>query len=142
MSLCAEELGTVGDAITGVTQSHCCSSLCQAVWAGWGHASENHKLPELLQKNGIAFLGKVSLLLCAGCWAGGCTHSHCQGHCTGNAPLVPLVCPAHGVAVLRLVSWGIPRNPAVFWGFPCNVQADALFTEEHGVGADLVGFPA
>lgn len=34
--------------------------LCQAVWAGWGHASENHKLPELLQKNGIAFLGKVS----------------------------------------------------------------------------------
>lgn len=37
--------------------------LCQAVWAGWGHASENPKLPELLQKNGIAFLGKVSLLL-------------------------------------------------------------------------------
>lgn len=34
--------------------------LCQAVWAGWGHASENHKLPELLQKNGIAFLGKIS----------------------------------------------------------------------------------
>ncbi|NXI98643.1 ACACB carboxylase, partial [Psophia crepitans] len=29
----------------------------QAVWAGWGHASENPKLPELLQKNGIAFLG-------------------------------------------------------------------------------------
>ncbi|KAF4790562.1 Acetyl-CoA carboxylase [Turdus rufiventris] len=32
----------------------------QAVWAGWGHASENHKLPELLQKNGIAFLGLVA----------------------------------------------------------------------------------
>uniref|UniRef100_U3K2H1 acetyl-CoA carboxylase n=1 Tax=Ficedula albicollis TaxID=59894 RepID=U3K2H1_FICAL len=32
----------------------------QAVWAGWGHASENHKLPELLQKNGIAFLGPPS----------------------------------------------------------------------------------
>lgn len=29
----------------------------QAVWAGWGHASENPKLPELLHKNGIAFLG-------------------------------------------------------------------------------------
>uniref|UniRef100_A0A8C6Y901 acetyl-CoA carboxylase n=1 Tax=Naja naja TaxID=35670 RepID=A0A8C6Y901_NAJNA len=29
----------------------------QAVWAGWGHASENPKLPELLQKHGIAFLG-------------------------------------------------------------------------------------
>ena len=30
----------------------------QAVWAGWGHASENPKLPELLLKNGIAFMGK------------------------------------------------------------------------------------
>jgi acetyl-CoA carboxylase/biotin carboxylase 1 len=29
----------------------------QAVWAGWGHASENPKLPELLGKNGIAFIG-------------------------------------------------------------------------------------
>ncbi|XP_066466005.1 acetyl-CoA carboxylase 2 isoform X2 [Tiliqua scincoides] len=32
----------------------------QAVWAGWGHASENPKLPELLQKNGIAFLGPLT----------------------------------------------------------------------------------
>ena len=31
--------------------------LDQAVWAGWGHASENPKLPELLHKNGIAFIG-------------------------------------------------------------------------------------
>ena len=29
----------------------------QAVWAGWGHASENPRLPDLLSKNGIAFLG-------------------------------------------------------------------------------------
>ena len=29
----------------------------QAVWAGWGHASENPRLPDLLNKNGIAFLG-------------------------------------------------------------------------------------
>lgn len=35
-------------------------SLClQAVWAGWGHASENPKLPELLCKHEIAFLGSV-----------------------------------------------------------------------------------
>ncbi|XP_077773830.1 acetyl-CoA carboxylase 2 isoform X3 [Podarcis muralis] len=32
----------------------------QAVWAGWGHASENPKLPELLHKHGIAFLGPPS----------------------------------------------------------------------------------
>ncbi|XP_074643040.1 acetyl-CoA carboxylase-like isoform X2 [Tubulanus polymorphus] len=29
----------------------------QAVWAGWGHASENPKLPELLHKSGVAFIG-------------------------------------------------------------------------------------
>uniref|UniRef100_A0A9J7YYU1 acetyl-CoA carboxylase n=1 Tax=Cyprinus carpio carpio TaxID=630221 RepID=A0A9J7YYU1_CYPCA len=32
----------------------------QAVWAGWGHASENPKLPELLHKSGISFLGPSS----------------------------------------------------------------------------------
>lgn len=32
----------------------------QAVWAGWGHASENPKLPELLNKAGISFLGPPS----------------------------------------------------------------------------------
>ncbi|XP_076444830.1 LOW QUALITY PROTEIN: acetyl-CoA carboxylase-like [Babylonia areolata] len=32
-------------------------SRVQAVWAGWGHASENPKLPELLHKNGIQFIG-------------------------------------------------------------------------------------
>ncbi|XP_008215451.1 acetyl-CoA carboxylase isoform X2 [Nasonia vitripennis] len=29
----------------------------QAVWAGWGHASENPKLPELLHKNNVTFIG-------------------------------------------------------------------------------------
>ena len=29
-----------------------------AVWAGWGHASENPKLPELLHRHGIIFIGK------------------------------------------------------------------------------------
>ncbi|XP_032166010.1 acetyl-CoA carboxylase 2 isoform X1 [Mustela erminea] len=32
----------------------------QAVWAGWGHASESPKLPELLCKHEIAFLGPPS----------------------------------------------------------------------------------
>ncbi|CAF5095565.1 unnamed protein product, partial [Rotaria socialis] len=30
----------------------------EAVWAGWGHASENPKLPELLHRYGIIFIGK------------------------------------------------------------------------------------
>ncbi|KAM3955585.1 LOW QUALITY PROTEIN: acetyl-CoA carboxylase-like [Aphomia sociella] len=29
----------------------------QAVWAGWGHASENPKLPELLHRSGVVFIG-------------------------------------------------------------------------------------
>merc|ERR1711972_309139 len=51
----------------------------QAVWAGWGHASENPRLPELLSRQGIAFLGppstamralgdKISSAICAICW--------------------------------------------------------------------------
>lgn len=31
--------------------------LLQAVWAGWGHASENPKLPELLRNNNLVFIG-------------------------------------------------------------------------------------
>ena len=31
--------------------------MVEAVWAGWGHASENPKLPELLSKHGIMFMG-------------------------------------------------------------------------------------
>jgi acetyl-CoA carboxylase/biotin carboxylase 1 len=37
-----------------------CNSVrrgCQAVWAGWGHASENPRLPESLHKNGVSFMG-------------------------------------------------------------------------------------
>mmetsp|Transcript_4601 Transcript_4601/g.13903 ORF Transcript_4601/g.13903 Transcript_4601/m.13903 type:complete len:2305 (+) Transcript_4601:192-7106(+) len=30
---------------------------CDAVWAGWGHASENPKLPRSLRGKGIAFMG-------------------------------------------------------------------------------------
>lgn len=30
---------------------------CQYVWPGWGHASENPELPELLTQNGIIFIG-------------------------------------------------------------------------------------
>ena len=36
------------------------SAKCDAVWAGWGHASENPLLPERLSKKGILFLGPHS----------------------------------------------------------------------------------
>lgn len=37
----------------------------QGVWAGWGHASENPKLPEMLNKANIAFMGPP----CQAMWA-------------------------------------------------------------------------
>lgn len=30
---------------------------CHAVWAGWGHASENPKLPEALERRNIVWIG-------------------------------------------------------------------------------------
>ncbi len=35
-----------------------------AVWAGWGHASENPKLPELLHRHGIIFIGNLIWFIC------------------------------------------------------------------------------
>lgn len=37
----------------------------QAVWAGWGHASENPRLPELLSQNDIVFIGPSALSMWA-----------------------------------------------------------------------------
>lgn len=33
---------------------------CQAVWPGWGHSSENPRLPDLLAQHGIIFIGPPS----------------------------------------------------------------------------------
>lgn len=43
---------------TGVDVGICGVLICvQAVWAGWGHASENPQLPEALDRIGVAFIG-------------------------------------------------------------------------------------
>ena len=36
----------------------------QAVWAGWGHASENPNLPDALKKSNIMFMGEALSCLC------------------------------------------------------------------------------
>lgn len=36
---------------------HAIENEVDAVWAGWGHASENPKLPESLKEHGIVFMG-------------------------------------------------------------------------------------
>ena len=52
----------------------------QAVWAGWGHASEYPKLPELLHKHEIAFIGKYcfnTLQMYGAAW-GSAVHLTCN----------------------------------------------------------------
>ena len=55
--------------------------IFQAVWAGWGHASENPKLPDLLSKHGITFIGKYTFL-CLYIWKQSCI-SKCVLSCPG-----------------------------------------------------------
>ncbi|KAL5475565.1 hypothetical protein EMCRGX_G025395 [Ephydatia muelleri] len=57
----------------------------QAVWAGWGHASEKPKLPELLAKNGIAFLGPPAQAM----WALGDKIASSIVAQTANVPTLP-----------------------------------------------------
>lgn len=39
---------------------HATSNDVDAVWAGWGHASENPRLPDELSKRNISFIGPPS----------------------------------------------------------------------------------
>ncbi|CAG7704187.1 unnamed protein product [Allacma fusca] len=57
----------------------------QAVWAGWGHASENPKLPELLGKNNIAFIGPPEKAM----WALGDKIASSIVAQTANIPTLP-----------------------------------------------------
>ena len=57
----------------------------QAVWAGWGHASENPKLPELLHKHGITFLGPPAQAM----WALGDKIASSIVAQTANVPTLP-----------------------------------------------------
>nr|CAD7194930.1 unnamed protein product [Timema douglasi] len=57
----------------------------QAVWAGWGHASENPKLPELLHKSHIAFIGPPDRAM----WALGDKIASSIVAQTANIPTLP-----------------------------------------------------
>ncbi|CAN7995548.1 unnamed protein product [Ixodes hexagonus] len=57
----------------------------QAVWAGWGHASENPKLPELLTKHRIAFIGPPEKAM----WALGDKIASSIVAQTANVPTLP-----------------------------------------------------
>lgn len=55
------------------------------MWAGWGHASENPKLPELLHKNNIAFIGPNEKAM----WALGDKIASSLVAQTANVPTLP-----------------------------------------------------
>ena len=57
----------------------------QAVWAGWGHASENPRLPEVLSKHNIAFLGPPQHAM----WALGDKIASCIVAQTASVPTLP-----------------------------------------------------
>uniref|UniRef100_UPI00358EE22F acetyl-CoA carboxylase-like isoform X2 n=1 Tax=Myxine glutinosa TaxID=7769 RepID=UPI00358EE22F len=57
----------------------------QAVWAGWGHASENPKLPELLSKYNITFMGPP----CQAMWSLGDKIASSIVAQTANIPTLP-----------------------------------------------------
>lgn len=57
----------------------------QAVWAGWGHASENPKLPELLHKHDISFIGPSERAM----WALGDKIASSIVAQTANVPTLP-----------------------------------------------------
>uniref|UniRef100_A0A5S6QG58 Acetyl-CoA carboxylase n=1 Tax=Trichuris muris TaxID=70415 RepID=A0A5S6QG58_TRIMR len=57
----------------------------QAVWAGWGHASENPKLPDLLEKHNIVFIGPPAKAM----WALGDKIASSIVAQTANIPTLP-----------------------------------------------------
>ncbi|CDW53052.1 CPSase L D2 and Carboxyl trans and Biotin lipoyl and Biotin carb C and CPSase L chain and ACC central domain containing protein [Trichuris trichiura] len=57
----------------------------QAVWAGWGHASENPNLPDLLEKHNIVFIGPPAKAM----WALGDKIASSIVAQTANIPTLP-----------------------------------------------------
>ncbi|XP_013400503.1 acetyl-CoA carboxylase isoform X2 [Lingula anatina] len=106
----------------------------QAVWAGWGHASENPKLPELLHKHGITFIGPTESAM----WA------------LGDKIASSIVAQSAGVPTLPwsgsglTVSWS---DEGLSSGQLVTVPEDiykkgCVFTEEEALfSAKKIGFP-
>uniref|UniRef100_A0A4W5MK54 acetyl-CoA carboxylase n=1 Tax=Hucho hucho TaxID=62062 RepID=A0A4W5MK54_9TELE len=100
----------------------------QGVWAGWGHASENPKLPELLDKNGITFLGPPSKAM----WALGDKVASSIVAQSADIPTLPW--SGSGDVPLCLLVWGLSRlfvaiaNIIKWWsdnriGYPVMIKA-------------------
>ncbi|XP_053683269.1 acetyl-CoA carboxylase isoform X3 [Sabethes cyaneus] len=100
----------------------------QAVWAGWGHASENPKLPELLHKKGLVFLGPPDRAM----WALGDKVASSIVAQTADIPTLP---------------WSGSELKAQYSGKKIKISSDlfargCVTTSEQGlIAADKIGFP-
>ncbi|KAL1397350.1 hypothetical protein pipiens_002541 [Culex pipiens pipiens] len=100
----------------------------QAVWAGWGHASENPKLPELLHKKGLVFLGPPERAM----WALGDKVASSIVAQTAEIPTLP---------------WSGSELKAQYSGKKIKISSDlfargCVTTSEHGlVAAAKIGYP-
>lgn len=100
----------------------------QAVWAGWGHASENPKLPELLAKKGLVFLGPPERAM----WALGDKVASSIVAQTADIPTLP---------------WSGQDLKAQYSGKKIKISSElfgrgCVATAEHGLQSALkIGFP-
>uniref|UniRef100_A0AAR2J106 acetyl-CoA carboxylase n=1 Tax=Pygocentrus nattereri TaxID=42514 RepID=A0AAR2J106_PYGNA len=106
----------------------------QAVWAGWGHASENPKLPELLNKAGISFLGPSSKAM----WALGDKVASSIVAQTAGIPTLPWT--GSGLKV----PWGEEeQRPGHVVSVPLDIYNKGCVrdVEEGLAGAEKIGYP-
>ncbi|XP_059611586.1 acetyl-CoA carboxylase [Phlebotomus argentipes] len=100
----------------------------QAVWAGWGHASENPKLPELLHKKGLVFLGPPERAM----WALGDKVASSIVAQTADIPTLP---------------WSGSELKAMYQGKKIKISSDlfargCVTTPDQGLqAAAKIGFP-
>ncbi|XP_037125079.1 acetyl-CoA carboxylase 1 isoform X2 [Syngnathus acus] len=105
----------------------------QAVWAGWGHASENPKLPELLHKNGIAFMGPPSQAM----WALGDKIASSIVAQTAGIPTLPW----SGAGLTVEWSEGNPKKPNI--SVPRDLyELGCIQDVDNGLeAAEKIGYP-
>ena len=107
---------------------------CDAVWAGWGHASENPKLPETLNKNNIAFLGPPDNAM----WALGDKIASTIVAQSANIPTLPW-----NGSDLKLDWSQEDISNGSFLSVPPHIYQKALISEldEGQKSADKIGYP-
>ncbi|XP_062407728.1 acetyl-CoA carboxylase-like [Sardina pilchardus] len=105
----------------------------QAVWAGWGHASENPKLPELLSKSDIAFMGPPSQAM----WALGDKIASSIVAQTAGIPTLPW----SGTGLTVEWSENDQKNKVITVPSDLYEQACVRDVEEGLEAAEQVGYP-